>query len=50
MLNSLGLGPNGPAVPPAANFAVIPYPLKRHAPPGAEDGHYVFIAATPDDP
>ena len=50
VLNCLGVGPTGPAVPPAANFSVVPFPVKRHAPPGAEGGHYMFIAASPDDP
>lgn len=50
VLDGLGLGPQGPPIPPATTFAVVPYPVKRHAPPGAEGGHYVFIAASPDDP
>ena len=44
------MGPKGPPIPPPAEFAVVPYPVKRHAPPGAEAGHYHFIASSPDDP
>ena len=50
VLDGLGLGPRGPPIPPPAGFAVVPYPVKRHAPPGAEGGHYVFVANGPDDP
>ena len=50
VMDGLGLGPRGPPIPPPANFAVVPYPVKRHAPPGADSGHYVFIASGPDDP
>ena len=50
VLDGLGMGSRGPPIPPPASFAVVPYPVKRHAPPGAEGGHYVFIASSPDDP
>ncbi|XP_064641495.1 hydrocephalus-inducing protein-like isoform X2 [Lineus longissimus] len=51
VLDGLGLGPHGPPIPPPASFAVVPYPVKRRAPPGAEpDGHYLFVASSPDDP
>ena len=50
VLDGLGLGSRGPPIPPPASFAVVPYPVKRHAPPGAEGGHYAFIASSPDDP
>ena len=50
VLDGLGMGPRGPPIPPAAQFSVVPYPVKRHAPPGAESGHYTFIASSPDDP
>lgn len=50
VLDGLGLGPHGPPIPPAAAFSVVPYPVKRHAPPGADSGHYMFIASSPDDP
>ncbi|XP_074644164.1 hydrocephalus-inducing protein homolog [Tubulanus polymorphus] len=51
VLDGLGLGPTGPPIPPPASFAVIPYPVKRRQPNGGEtNGHYVFIASSPDDP
>ncbi len=50
VLDGLGLGPHGPPIPPPASFAVVPYAVKRHAPPGAEGGHYAFVASSPDDP
>lgn len=50
VLDGLGLGPHGPPIPPAATFSVVPYPVKRHAPPGSESGHYQFVATGPDDP
>ena len=50
VLDGLGLGENGPPVPPPATFAIVPYPVERNAPPGAEGGHYVFIASSQDDP
>lgn len=51
VLDGLGLGPRGPPIPPPASFSVIPYPVKRRAPPmGEMAGHYMFVAASPDDP
>jgi hydrocephalus-inducing protein len=50
VMDGLGLGPHGPPIPPAAIFGVVPFPVKRHAPPGADNGHYMFIASGPDDP
>ncbi len=50
VLDGLGLGPHGPPIPPPAVFAVVPYAVKRHPPPGAEGGHYMFVASSPDDP
>ncbi|XP_013405663.1 hydrocephalus-inducing protein [Lingula anatina] len=51
ILDGLGLGPNGPPVPPPAEFAVVPYPVKRRAPGDTEpSSHYVFVAASADDP
>ena len=50
VLDGLGMGPKGPPIPPDASFGVVPYPVKRHAPPGAEGGHYFFVASGPDDP
>ncbi|XP_052229341.1 hydrocephalus-inducing protein homolog isoform X3 [Dreissena polymorpha] len=51
VLDGLGLGPRGPPIPPPANFSVVPYPVKRRAPPVSEfGGRYLFIATSPDDP
>ncbi|KAK6174452.1 hypothetical protein SNE40_017727 [Patella caerulea] len=51
VLDGLGLGPHGPPIPPAASFSVVPYPVKRKAPPVAEfGGQFVFIASSVDDP
>ena len=50
IMDGLGLGPHGPPIPPPATFSVVCYPVKRHAPPGAEGGHYLFVASSPDDP
>ncbi|CAD5117498.1 DgyrCDS6267 [Dimorphilus gyrociliatus] len=50
ILDGLGLGPNGPAIPPATLFSVVPYPVKRTAPPGADQGNYIFVASSSDDP
>ncbi|XP_054856814.1 hydrocephalus-inducing protein homolog [Eublepharis macularius] len=45
ILNSLGLGPSGPPIPPTAFFSVIPYPEKRLPPaPGEALKHFVFLA------
>lgn len=50
MLDGLGLGPNGPPIPPPASFSVVPYPVKRK-PPSTEPGiHYQFVSSSPDDP
>ena len=50
-MDGLGLGPQGPPIPPAAIFSVVPYPVKRKPPLGSEPaGHYVFVASSPDDP
>ncbi|XP_059164883.1 hydrocephalus-inducing protein homolog isoform X3 [Physella acuta] len=51
VLDGLGLGTQGPPIPPPATFAVIPFPVKRKPPPLPEmGGGYTFIAAYPDDP
>ena len=50
ILNGLGLGINGPPIPPPATFAMVQYPNIRTAPPGADNGHYCFIASSFDDP
>ena len=49
-MDGLGLGPNGPPIPPAALFSVMPYPVKRRAPLEDPAHHYEFIATSPDDP
>ncbi|XP_069113582.1 hydrocephalus-inducing protein homolog isoform X2 [Argopecten irradians] len=51
VLDGIGLGPRGPPIPPSATFAVVPYPVKRRAPPVSEfGGRYIFVASSPDDP
>ncbi|XP_033116735.1 hydrocephalus-inducing protein homolog isoform X2 [Anneissia japonica] len=51
VMDGLGLGPNGPPIPPSASFSVVPYPVKRRPPMGGDaNGHYVFVASSPDDP
>ncbi|EDV21657.1 uncharacterized protein TRIADDRAFT_30117, partial [Trichoplax adhaerens] len=47
VLDGLGLGPNGPPIPPPASFSVIPYPVKRKAlePPV----HYSFVNLVDQD-
>ncbi|XP_046359897.2 hydrocephalus-inducing protein homolog isoform X3 [Haliotis rufescens] len=51
VMDGLGLGPRGPPIPPPAEFAVVPYPVKRRPPPLSEfGGRYAFIAASSDDP
>lgn len=51
VLDGLGLGPKGPPIPPPATFAVVPFPVKRRAPPVSEfGGRYIFVASSPDDP
>ena len=48
ILDGLGLGPNGPPIPPPATFSVIKMPLKRrdiNEPPA----HFVFVASSVDD-
>jgi len=49
VLDGLGLGPKGPPVPPPVKFSVVPFPVKRQVPPGAESGHYRFILSPPED-
>lgn len=50
VLDGLGLGPNGPPIPPPATFAVVPYPVRRRPPLGIDPpSHYVFVASGPDD-
>ncbi|XP_072202948.1 hydrocephalus-inducing protein homolog [Excalfactoria chinensis] len=43
ILDSLGLGPSGPPIPPTAFYSVIRYPEKRVAPTGEALEHFVFI-------
>uniref|UniRef100_A0A2C9K9X8 HYDIN/VesB/CFA65-like Ig-like domain-containing protein n=1 Tax=Biomphalaria glabrata TaxID=6526 RepID=A0A2C9K9X8_BIOGL len=51
VMDGLGLGPQGPPIPPAAEFAVVPYPVKRKPPPMPEvGGKYTFMSSSPDDP
>lgn len=51
VLDGLGMGPRGPPIPPPAGFAVVPFPVKRRAPPVSEfGGRYIFVASSPDDP
>ncbi|KAH9493176.1 hypothetical protein Btru_021958, partial [Bulinus truncatus] len=51
VLDGLGLGLQGPPIPPAAEFAVVPYPVKRKPPPMPEvGGKYTFMSSSPDDP
>ncbi|XP_035827636.1 hydrocephalus-inducing protein [Aplysia californica] len=51
VLDGLGLGPQGPPLPPPASFGVIPFPIKRRPPQMSEmGGRYVFVASSPDDP
>ncbi|KAL5255873.1 hypothetical protein ACHWQZ_G011188 [Mnemiopsis leidyi] len=48
ILDALGLGPNGPPIPPPATFSVTRLPVKRrdvNPPPQ----HFVFVAASSDD-
>ncbi|NXG37545.1 HYDIN protein, partial [Dromaius novaehollandiae] len=45
ILDSLGLGPSGPPIPPTAFYSVIRYPEKRTAPAAGEAlQHFVFVA------
>lgn len=50
VLDGMGLGPKGPPVPPPAIFSVVPYPVHRKSPPGAEFSHYVFVTTNEHDP
>ncbi|OXB57221.1 hypothetical protein ASZ78_016396 [Callipepla squamata] len=42
ILDSLGLGPSGPPIPPTAFYSVIHYPEKRVAPTGEALKHFIF--------
>ncbi|NWI09406.1 HYDIN protein, partial [Crypturellus soui] len=45
ILDSLGLGPSGPPIPPPAFYSVIRYPEKRSPPAASEDlEHFIFVA------
>lgn len=50
VLDGMGLGPKGPPIPPPAIFSVVPYPVHRKSPPGAEFSHYVFVTTNENDP
>lgn len=51
ILDGLGLGPNGPPIPPPATFAVVPYPVRRHSPFASDTPlHYIFVASGRNDP
>ena len=50
-MDGLGLGPNGPPIPPPVTFSVIPYPVRRHSPFALDSSlHYVFVSSGPNDP
>ncbi|XP_069510876.1 hydrocephalus-inducing protein homolog [Ambystoma mexicanum] len=51
ILDSLGMGPSGPPVPPPTTFSVVTYPAKRK--PQSEHDileQFVLIASSPNDP
>lgn len=48
ILDGMGVGPNGPPLPPPTKFAVIPYPSKRSTQAGST--HYTFVSTSADDP
>jgi hydrocephalus-inducing protein len=50
VLDGMGMGPKGPPIPPPAIFSVVPYPVHRKSPPGAEFSHYVFVTTNENDP
>ena len=50
VLDGMGLGPKGPPIPPPASFAVVPYPVYRKAPAGADFSHYIFVTINENDP
>ncbi|KAG8437289.1 hypothetical protein GDO86_008117 [Hymenochirus boettgeri] len=51
ILNGLGLGPSGPAIPPPYLFSVTHFPENRALSFDEETlGHFSFIATSPDDP
>ena len=44
-MNGLGLGPDGPPIPPPVVFSVIPYPVRRHSPFASDTSlHYMFVS------
>ena len=48
VLETLGLGPDGPLIAEPVTFQVYPYPLKRMK--LTKQNHFTFIAASTDDP
>ena len=49
-MDGLGLGPNGPPIPPPVIFSVIPYPVRRHSPFASDTSlHYLFVSSGPND-
>lgn len=48
ILEVFGLGSNGPPIAEPATFQVYPYPHKRMK--LSSEDHFMFIAASPDDP
>lgn len=48
ILDGMGLGRNGPPLPPPTRFAVVSFPSKRS--PATGSTHYTFVATSPDDP
>ncbi|XP_032051538.1 hydrocephalus-inducing protein homolog [Aythya fuligula] len=44
ILDSLGLGPSGPPIPPTTFYSVIHYPEKRVAPAGEALKHFILVA------
>lgn len=50
VLDGMGMGVNGPPIPPPATFSVMTYPNHRKSPPGSEFSHYVFVTNDPNDP
>lgn len=50
VLDGMGLGPDGPPIPPPYLFSVVSYPQLLRSHQENVSNHFEFVASSPDDP
>ena len=50
VIDGMGLGPDGPPLPPSYLFSVVNYPQLLRSHQENVSNHFEFVASSPDDP